>query len=192
LAFFLGDVSGKGMPAALFMIAVRTLGRHLAHATGSPAETLRKLNDALAADNPSAMFVTLAHGIYDPRSGEIVLASGGHPAPLIRGNDGQVKEMELRNGRLLGYQGGDLGLADFRLQLASGETLIFYTDGFTEAHPPDSSSLFGIDRLKETLGGSITFLTLENCAEHAKNEVQAFVGGDELQDDLTMLLLRRG
>jgi sigma-B regulation protein RsbU (phosphoserine phosphatase) len=192
LAFFLGDVSGKGMPAALFMIAVRTLGRHLAHATGSPAETLRKLNDALAADNPSAMFVTLAHGIYDPRGGEIVLASGGHPAPLIRGNDGQVKEMELRNGRLLGYQGGDLGLADFRLQLASGETVIFYTDGFTEAHPPDSSSLFGIDRLKETLGGSITFLTLENCAEHAKNEVQAFVGGDELQDDLTMLLLRRG
>jgi phosphoserine phosphatase RsbU/P len=191
LAFFLGDVSGKGMPAALFMIAVRTLGRHLAHATGSPAETLRKLNDALAADNPSAMFVTLAHGIYDPRNGEIVLASGGHPAPLIRANDGRVTEMELRNGRLLGYQGGDLGLADFRLQLATGETLIFYTDGFTEAHPPDSSSLFGIDRLKETLGGSITFITLENCAEHAKNEVQAFIGGDELQDDLTMLLLRR-
>src|SRR5262249_49708080 len=64
LAFFVGDVSGKGMPAALFMIAVRTLSRHLAASGLSPAETLARLNTALAADNPSAMFVTLAHGIY--------------------------------------------------------------------------------------------------------------------------------
>jgi serine phosphatase RsbU (regulator of sigma subunit) len=192
LAFFVGDVSGKGMPAALFMIAVRTLGRHLAHAAGSPAETLRKLNDALAIDNPSAMFVTLAHGIYDLRNGEIVLASGGHPAPLIRRVTGKVEEMEVRNGRLLGYQLGDLGLADFRLSLAPGETLILYTDGFTEANAPGDQGLFGLEHLKQTLGGGVTFLTLENCAEHAKSEVQAFIGGDEPQDDLTMFLLRRG
>jgi serine phosphatase RsbU (regulator of sigma subunit) len=111
---------------------------------------------------------------------------------LIRGVDGRVREMEIRNGRLLGYQGGDLGLADFPLQLASGETLILYTDGFTEAHPPDSNDLFGTERLMDTLGGSVTFLSLENCAEHAKNEVQTFIDSEELLDDLTIFLLRRG
>ena len=107
LAFFVGDVSGKGMPAALFMVAVRTLCRHLAPAAGSPAETLRQLNDALAADNPSAMFVTLVHGIYDPRTGAVVLASGGHPLPLLRragrpGGGGAVAQRpaaRLRAGR---------------------------------------------------------------------------------------------
>ena len=79
LAFFLGDVSGKGMPAALFMIAVRTLIRHLAPSATGPADLLRRLNAALCADNPTNLYVTLAHGIYDPRDGGVVLALGGHP-----------------------------------------------------------------------------------------------------------------
>jgi serine phosphatase RsbU (regulator of sigma subunit)/pSer/pThr/pTyr-binding forkhead associated (FHA) protein len=191
LAFYVGDVSGKGMPAALFMIAVRTLGRNLA-TYGSPAESLRKLNAALAADNPSAMFVTLAQGIYDPRGGEVVLASGGHPHPLLRRIDGTVEETPLRNGRLLGYQGLDLGLTDYRFTLAPGETLILYTDGFTEAIAPDRKTLFGKDRLRETLSGSRTALSLEACAEEARTAVQAFTGKQELQDDLTLLLLRHG
>src|SRR5439155_11610560 len=74
LAFFVGDVSGKGMPAALFMVAVRTLARHLAPSAAGPADALTRLNDALAADNPSAMFVTLVYGIYDARAGTVVLA----------------------------------------------------------------------------------------------------------------------
>src|SRR5262249_6465818 len=72
LAFFVGDVSGKGMPAALFLVAVRTLGRHLAAASDNPGETLRRLNAALAADNPAAQFVTLVHGIYQPATGDLV------------------------------------------------------------------------------------------------------------------------
>ena len=69
LAFFLGDVSGKGMPSALFMIAVRTLIRHLAPASTGPAALLSRLNAALVANNPTNLFVTLAHGVYDPRDG---------------------------------------------------------------------------------------------------------------------------
>src|SRR5262249_6077865 len=118
LAFFVGDVSGKGMPAALFMIAVRTLSRHLAASGLSPAETLARLNTALAADNPSAMFVTLAHGIYTPSTGQLVLASGGHPAPLYRRVNGQVEELGMRPGRLLGVTAGDLRLTDTHLTLA--------------------------------------------------------------------------
>jgi len=195
LAFFVGDVSGKGIPAALYMVAVRTLSRHLALTCASPAETLRRLNPALAADNPSFMFVTLAHGIYEPATGEVILASGGHPAPLIRRTDGQVDSIDVKNGRILGYREGDSphdpGFADYHFHLAVGETLILYTDGFTEARSPDRNNLFGLDRLKQTLGGSNATVSLEACALAAKSAVEQFTQTAELQDDLTLLLLRR-
>src|SRR6185437_13612012 len=90
LAFFLGDVSGKGTPAALFMIAVRTLIRHLAPSASSPADLLLRLNKALVADNPTNLYVTLVHGVCDPHDGSVVLSLGGHPTPLLRGGDGRV------------------------------------------------------------------------------------------------------
>ena len=132
LAFFLGDVSGKGMPAALFMIAVRTLISHLAPAASSAAEVLERLNRALAGDNPTALFVTLLHGIYDRRDGSVVLASGGHPPPLRRRHDGRVEEIALSPGLMLGMV-AEPRLSDTFLSLEPGETLIVYTDGFTEA-----------------------------------------------------------
>jgi sigma-B regulation protein RsbU (phosphoserine phosphatase) len=190
LAFFVGDVSGKGIPAALFMIAVRTLSRHLASAAAGPAETLARLNTSLAVDNPSAMFVTLVHGTYDPRTGDVVLSSGGHPWPLLRRANGAVDRLELQTGRLLGYPGDDLGLTDTRLRLEPGETLILYTDGLTEARAPDNT-MFEIDRLREVLGGPRTSLSLSECALEARSAVERFTGSPEPQDDLTLLLLRR-
>jgi pSer/pThr/pTyr-binding forkhead associated (FHA) protein len=147
LAFFIGDVSGKGMPAALFMVAVRTLARHLATHGDSPARTLTNLHDALAADNPSLMFVTLIHGIYNPGDGEVVLASGGHPPPLLRRPGGEVEVVPVHNGRLLGYPGVAPALSDTRFNLQPGATLILYTDGFTEAQSPDGQTLFGVEQL---------------------------------------------
>jgi serine phosphatase RsbU (regulator of sigma subunit) len=191
LAFFVGDVSGKGMPAALFMVAVRTLARHLAPSAAGPTDALTRLNDTLAADNPSAMFVTMVYGIYDPRAGSVVLASGGHPKPLLRRADGRVEEVPLRNGRLLGYAPGDVGLSDAMLTLAPGETLVVYTDGFTEARMPDGVTMFGADRLAEALGGARAALPLERCAEDLRAAVERFTGSKELQDDLTLLMLRR-
>lgn len=191
LSFCVGDVSGKGMPAALFMVAVRTLGRHLAAAGDSPAETLRKLNQALAADNPSAMFVTLIHGLYEPATGALVLASGGHPPPLVRRADGQVEPLALTTGRLLGYEGGNLGLADTQTRLEPGETLILYTDGFIEARSPDGADMYGVERLQTALGGARAQLALKACADEAKTAVEQFTGSTDLQDDLTLLLLRR-
>lgn len=190
LAFFVGDVSGKGMPAALFMVAVRTLGRHLASAGRSPAETLREMNESLSADNPSGMFVTLVHGIYDPSTGSLVIASGGHPRPLLRKADGAVEELPVSNGRLLGYAGGNTMLTDASLALAPAETLVVYTDGFTEARSP-GNELFGKERLCQALGGPRAALPLQACAGHAQAAVVAFTGSGELQDDMTLLLLRR-
>jgi serine phosphatase RsbU (regulator of sigma subunit)/pSer/pThr/pTyr-binding forkhead associated (FHA) protein len=193
--FFVGDVSGKGIPAALYMVAVRTLCRHLASTTSSPAETMRRLNPALAAEHSSVMFVTLLHGIYDPPSGEVVLASGGHPPPLVRRNDGNVEVVPVKPGRLIGV---DLGpdavptvYTDFRLTIAPGETLVAYTDGFTEARGPDRESFFGLERLKQLLGGPLTEMSLETCVDAARSAVERFTQTTELQDDLTLLLLRR-
>lgn len=191
LAFFLGDVSGKGMPAALFMIAVRTLARHLAPSASGPAELLQRLNTALADDNPTALFVTLAHGVYDGRDGSVTLATGGHPPPLLRRADGRVEEFPLRPGMMLGSTPVYPTLPDSRVVLQPGETLILYTDGFTEAFAPDGRTMFGRDRLADVLGGAPTELPLERWAEEASAAVQRFTGQDELQDDQTLLLLRR-
>jgi sigma-B regulation protein RsbU (phosphoserine phosphatase) len=191
LAFFLGDVAGKGMPSALFMVKVHTLNRHLAAASEKPAATLDKLNAALAANNFSGLFVTLIYGIYDPRSGEVVLSSGGHPMPLLRRADGRVEEVPVHTGRLLGYDAANVNLGDTTIKLASGETLILYTDGFTEAYTPGRVEMFGLERLQDVLGGPRTKMPLEACAEEARLAIERFTGSPEQQDDLTLLLLRR-
>lgn len=191
IAFFIGDVSGKGMPAALFMIAVRTLGRHLASTGDNPAATLAKLNAALAADNTSGQFVTLVHGLFEPPAARVVLASGGHPLPLLRRADGQVEELTHRTGRLLGYDSGELHLTDAEIVLAPGELLAFYTDGFVEARAPERKTQFGLESLKNVVRGFDASLPLVECVAQAKDAIDRFTEVKELQDDLTMLLLRR-
>ncbi len=191
LAFFVGDVSGKGMPAALFMVAVHTLCRHLAAGSDGPAATLKRLNDALAADNPSGQFVTLAHGVYRPATGEVVLASAGHPLPLIRRLDGRVEPLAHRTGKMLGYDGHLLNLTDAHFTLAPGELLAFYTDGFTEAREPDRREMFGLERLKAVVAGFDGTLSLAACADRARTALDEFRRSPEMQDDLTLLLLRR-
>jgi sigma-B regulation protein RsbU (phosphoserine phosphatase) len=190
LALFVGDVSGKGMPAALFMIAVRTLARHLAPSGSSPAETLIRLNAALAADNPASMFVTLAYAIYDPKTGNMTLASGGHPPPLLVGADGAISEVPLPPGQLLGYSIGTPRLSDATLHLMPGETLVFYSDGFTEAFAPDGEAMFDVAGIEKSLRGGQK-LPLRECATRLQSSVQAFAGSHELQDDQTLLLIRR-
>ena len=191
LAFFIGDVSGKGMPAALYMIAVRTLCRHVAKEVDHPAQLLAKLNTELAADNPSCMFVTLAHGIYDPLTAEVVLASGGHPAPVLRRADGTAESIPLKPGRLLGYGDEVLKFPEMRLTLQPGDALVFYTDGFFEARAADHKTMFGPERIRALVHDFLPTRPLAECAEAAKVAIDLFTGSSELQDDLTLLLLRR-
>jgi serine phosphatase RsbU (regulator of sigma subunit) len=190
LTFIVGDVSGKGMPAALFMVAVRTLSRHLSSSGGSPAVMLAHLNDALAADNPSGMFVTLAHGIYTPNTGEVVLASGGHHLPLLRRADGRIESMNQQPGRLIGFEGDDLHLKDSRFTLGPGELLVFYTDGVTEARRAGDREMFGLERLREVAGSLESSLSLRQCADRIKAAVDQFTRTKELYDDITVFLLR--
>ncbi len=191
LAFFLGDVSGKGTPAALFMIAVRTLIRHLAPSASSPADLLTRLNQALVADNPTNLYVTLVHGLYDPRDGSLVVSLGGHPAPVLRQASGLVRQLSLPTSHFLGCSLLSPVYGDTELTLLPGETLILFTDGFLEAFAPDGVTQFGLGRLCEILGGPRTGLPLARCAEEASAAVQRFSGKPELQDDQTLFLLRR-
>jgi sigma-B regulation protein RsbU (phosphoserine phosphatase) len=170
---------------------VRILGRHVGSAGDSPAAALETLNTALAADNPSGMFVTLVHGIYDPTNGKMVLATAGHPPPLLRRDDGSVEVVPLRAGRMLGYAGMELGLTDTRITLTPGDTFVLYTDGFTEARAREGGEMFGVDGLRKTLGGAGARLSLQACADDARNAVEEYTGSPELQDDLTLFLLRR-
>lgn len=190
LAFFIGDVSGKGMPAALYMIAVRTLCRHLVKEVEHPGQLMTKLNAELADDNPTCMFVTLAHGIYDPSTGRALLASAGHPAPLVRRADAAVDQVPLKAGRLLGYP-GVLQFPEADVALAPGDTLYFFTDGILEAHTGRRLDMFGLDRLRELVRSCDPGRPLVEWAEAAKLAVDRFTGAKELQDDLTLLALRR-
>jgi sigma-B regulation protein RsbU (phosphoserine phosphatase) len=190
LAFFVGDVSGKGMPAALFMIAVRTLARSLAPAATGAADFLQRLNIALANDNPTHLFVTMMFGIYDSRDGSVMLANGGHPPPLLRRANGEVEVVPIKPGLLLGSAPVPLRISDTRIDLRPSETLILYTDGYVEA-TPDEKTEFGVDRLREALGGPRTAIPLEQAALETSAAVRRFAGQEELQDDQTMLLLRR-
>jgi sigma-B regulation protein RsbU (phosphoserine phosphatase) len=191
IAFFIGDVSGKGMPAALLMVAVRTLCRHLVKEGSSLPQTMTRLNAALADDNPSCMFVTLVHGFCDAATGMVRFISAGHPGPMLRRADGTIEEIACPSGRLLGYDAGPLNLQEVEVVLNPGDTLVFVTDGLLEARSPVDKSLFGTERLREVLTGFLPKHTLAACALRAKTAIELFTGSKELQDDLTVLLIRR-
>jgi sigma-B regulation protein RsbU (phosphoserine phosphatase) len=192
LAFFIGDVSGKGIPAALFMVMTRTLIRHLARETGGPTHILARLNDALADDNPSCMFVTLCHGVYDPPTRELTLTSAGHPPPLLRRANGAVERVPLKPGRLLGFDQTDLHLNELRLRLDPGDTLLFYTDGLVEARRAKPKEQFGAARLIDVVRGLPGQLALYDMGDRIRQAAIDFTGAPDLQDDLTLLLFRQG
>jgi sigma-B regulation protein RsbU (phosphoserine phosphatase) len=190
LLFFLGDVSGKSMPAALFMIAVRTLARHLGPTATGAADFLWRLNNALAADNPTHLYVTLLCGIYDDRDGSVRLARGGHPNPLLRSAQGTVKTLEMRPGFMLGATILPQPGSETVYQLASGDLLVLFTDGCYEALAPDGKTAFGVAGLSQALQAAPGTASLEQLSEALAQAVQAFAPGEQ-QDDMTLLLLRR-
>jgi len=189
--FLVGDVSGKGIPAALFLASVRTLIRHFASETTDPGELLRTVNNRLAADNPKMMFVTLLLAVVQP-DGEIILASGGHPPPARFRPGMPASLLGLRPGRLLGIDAIDHPFPTTRLQLSPGETLLMYTDGVNEAPMADEPSVqFGNARLcgfLDSRGGGDTLALIH---DQLCTELTRFSGTSEFEDDVTLLSLRR-
>ena len=184
-----GDVSGKGIPAALLMMASRTLLRGLAVGLGDPARVLSEANALLSKDNSQSMFVTAFLCIFDPGSGQAVYANAGHPSPFLVRGDGTVLSLESAGDMVLGLLPG-VGYASFSFSLEPGGLLFVYTDGVTEA-VNHSLEEFGKARLAELLSGQGS-RTASECADRVLGAVREFAGVEEQFDDITCLLLRRG
>jgi sigma-B regulation protein RsbU (phosphoserine phosphatase) len=186
LLMVLGDVSDKGVAAALFMVRALTLLRSFAPTAESTSDLLTLVNTALCRDNDTFMFVTLACCIIDTHTLEWSYSSGGHEPPLLLG-DGPPRFLELEAGPALGLL-EDAEFPIHRGKLAPGSTLLLYTDGVTEAED-SSQACYGPERLCRAAED----LSEEGPApvvEGISASVRDFVGLCEQSDDLTMLALR--
>lgn len=188
LFFAIGDVSGKGMPAAMFMSAAVVLLRSAAKLWRDPAEILRRVNDDLALRNESCTFVTLFAGILDVRSGEIVFANGGHNLPRLRTAAGAVAPVPAKTNMVVGALEGQT-YARETLVLRPGDVLVLYTDGVTEAFN-EADRLYGESRLDRCLGALPAEASAAEILRGVVADVAAFVGAREQSDDITMLVLR--
>lgn len=191
LAFFVGDVSGKGMPAALYMIAVRTLMRQLAPQVTSPADLIVRLHNALQADHPTEQFVTLLVGIYDATKREVVFSVAGHPEPLLREADGAIAALPAARTLMVGNPLQVPDAEDRTIQLKQGDTFICYTDGCFEAYDKTPDRQFGLNRLQEVLTGPRTDQPLSQCFEEVATALRRFTSSGDQQDDQTLLFLRQ-
>ena len=181
----IGDVTDKGIPAALVMTATRTMLRTAAQGLFSPSEVFARVNDLLYAETPPGMFVTCFYAVLDPRSGWLHYANAGHDLPYRRHNGG-ISELRA-TGMPLGMMPGTR-YDDHEVTLAPGDSVLFYSDGLVEAHN-GRREMFGLPRLKTLL---------EQHADGASfidsllSELKGFTGeGWEQEDDVTLVGLHR-
>ena len=183
LYFCVGDVSGKGIPASLFMAVTRNLFRIVAQQGRSPEEIATQINLILSHDNEQNMFVTMFIGCADLKTGHLDYCNCGHNAPLI---DGQFMKLQYTN-RPIGIweEGGFIGesIDDIR-----GRQMLIYTDGLNEAENPQKQ-LFGEHRLQELMAGALS-LNSEQVIEMLQEAVERHRDGAAPNDDLTLLCLK--
>ncbi len=189
LGLVVGDVTDKGVPAALVMATTRTLLRAAAQRLDSPGEVLKRVNDVLVQEIPPNMFVTCLYAILDPESGLLLYANAGHDLPYRRRVGRSEGADELRaTGMPLGLLPG-MGYEEKEIVVEKGESVLFYSDGLVEAHDP-RRDMFGFPRLQGLVGTHraggaelITFLL---------SELARFTGEEwEQEDDITLVTLER-
>jgi sigma-B regulation protein RsbU (phosphoserine phosphatase) len=187
LVLIMGDVSGKGIPAALFMAVSMTLIRAMAPDSRGPEEILRRVSDALVSQNPRNMFVTLLCGMYDSRSGKLTYASAGHPAAvLIRENQAQF--LPVQPELPAGVMGG-LTVSSASVDLQVGDLVVFYTDGVTEAFDA-AGNLYGDSQLLEALTRQ-SGRTAAQTSAALLGSVRTHAGEYPQSDDIAILTIRR-
>jgi serine phosphatase RsbU (regulator of sigma subunit) len=189
ICFIIGDVSDKGIPAALFMATVRAAFKMAAIAAPeSIALTMTRVNQSLCESNPQQMFVTAFAGILDLRTGHVDYADAGHEPPFILQPDGVVRSVAKAGGIVLGLL-PDYEFAGGTLHLKPGESLVLYTDGVTEAMNA-SHQLFGADALVKTLSQAGLSIGSNRIIQALLEAIRAHVGEAHQSDDITMLVIR--
>ena len=182
------DVSGKGIPAALFMMGARSVLKGTAIGANEPGTVLAEMNQIIEQDNPNTMFLTLVYMVYNPRTGEMRYANGGHPSPMVVGGDGTCSELAPVQGVAVGLD-ANAAFEEGTATLEPGETVVLYSDGVVQAKNA-AGETFGIERLKHVFEGRPPAGAGE-AIRRIEEAVAAFSEGREHDDDLTILALRR-
>lgn len=187
IALVMADVSGKGIPAALFMMVARTLIKNRALMGGTPSEILYDVNNQLCEGNAAGLFVTVWLGIIEISTGKGLAANAGHEHPAIRRKDEDFSLVVYKHSPAVAVMDGMI-FREHEFQLEPGDTLFVYTDGVAEA-TNSSDELFGTDRMLDALNRDPDAMP-EQLLKNVKNGVDEFVQGAEQFDDLTMLSLK--
>ena len=186
LGFVIGDVSGKGVPAALFMAVSKTVLKATALRGVPPAECCEQINRILFLESVEEMFVTAFYGILNTRTGEITYCNAGHNPPYLLRRDGRVEALPSTQGLMLGLM-ENWNHQEKKITLERGDALVLYTDGITEALDRESNQ-FTDERLTECLKRFQPPVVTDIVAGVIK-EVEAFADGAPQADDMTMLVL---
>lgn len=187
LGFVIGDVSGKGIPAALFMAVSRTFLKATALTGLSPATCLAQINGQLYQESVAGMFVTLFYGVLDTRSGEVRFCNGGHNLPYVLRKNGTVEATDKVGGVVVGAMRNS-EYTEGSLVLASGDGLVLYTDGITEAMDRQEQE-YAEARLEAHLK-SVNNSPASEIIKSVMQDVKSFSAGMAQHDDMTMLTLR--
>lgn len=187
LCLTVGDVSGKGVPASLFMAITMTLIKTKATRGLTPDKVLSRVNEDLSMDNPSMMFVTVFLGILNIRTGELEYSNGGHNPPYIFYKNGDIEPLEMTNGMALGVM-EDFSYQSKKIFLQKGETIFLYTDGVTEAMN-EKEELFSEERLKKDIN-ALKDKPIQEVVAGITEKVKAFSQGVPQTDDITMMILK--
>ncbi len=187
LVVFLGDVSGKGLAASMFMVRAISLARVLAREISEPEAILARLNDELAVDNPLGMFVTLLCAVFEPGRQQLTLANAGHCRPILLSDNDSPRWAVNRLGTALGFDPG-LSFERTEMRLRDGDVLILYSDGITEAFNT-SEECYGNERL---LSGTrvLSHRSAAEIADALLRDVRAFAGTAPQSDDIAILALK--
>ena len=188
LALVIADVSGKGVPAALFMVIAKTLLKNAVQTGLSPKVVLEKVNNQLCENNEAEMFVTAWLGVYEISTGKLTAANAGHEYPAIRWADGRFELFKDRHGFVLAGMEGSR-YREYELTLAPGDVVFLYTDGVTEATDA-ANDLYGTDRMLKALN-SLPGAAPEQLLGAVKESIDRFVGSAPQFDDITMLAFQR-
>lgn len=187
LALIIADVSGKGVPAALFMVISKTLLKNQALMKKEPKDILIEVNNQLCENNDAQMFVTVWLGIYEISTGKLIAANAGHEYPAIRRSDGNFELYKDKHGFVLAGM-ENVKYRQYELQMGAGDTLFVYTDGVAEA-TNSNNQLFGTDRMINALNkepDSNPQRLICNISE----DINKFVGKADQFDDITMLAIK--
>jgi sigma-B regulation protein RsbU (phosphoserine phosphatase) len=186
LAVVIADVSGKGVPAALFMVIAKTLIKNSAQSGKSPREAFEAVNNTLYENNEAGMFVTVFMGYLDISTGKFTFVNAGHNPPLLRSQE-RFDWLKTKPGFVLAGMEA-MFYKQYEIVLNPGDELFLYTDGLTEA-ANNEDMLFGAPALLET-ANSCQGLPLKEFTISIKREIDKFVEGAEQADDITMLALK--